>query len=266
MSPRTYRTPCGLSIAHISKAETKFAYQEIFEEQIYFQHGIVLRDGECVFDVGANIGLFTVFVHEHYKDVKTFSFEPSPEVFPLLQLNIAKYGNRAVAYPFGLSDEEKQATFTYYPAYSIMSSFHASDVDNRDAVRAVILNQWHDRFPEQENPEERFIDELVDGILNRKTEYQCRLRRLSDVFLEAGIDEISLLKIDAEGSEMEILTGIAPPDWRRIRQIAMEVHDPDHTRAPAIRQLLESKKFDCVFQEESQFLSTGISNCYARRP
>ena len=182
-----------------------------------------------------------------------------------MQSNLAKYGKQAIAYPFGLSDEERQATFTYYPAYSIMSGFHASDANDREAVRAVVLNQWHDRFPEQENPEERFIEEIVEGILGRKTEFQCRLRRLSDVFLEAGVEEISLLKIDAEGSEMEILTGIVPRDWPRIRQIVMEVHDADHTRGPAVRRLLESKQFECIFQEEAQFRSTGIFNCYARR-
>ena len=262
---KTFRTPCGLSIAHVAKAETTFAYKEIFEDKIYFQHGIELRDGDCVFDVGANIGLFTIFVHERYKNVKSFAFEPSPEVFPLLQLNIAKYGSQAMAYPFGLSDEERQATFTYYPAYSIMSGFHASEADNQEAVRAVILNQWHDRFPEQENPEERFIEELVGGILGRKTEYQCRLRRLSDVLAETGVEEISLLKIDAEGSEMEILAGIAPPDWPRIRQIVMEVHDADRTRGPALRKILESKHFVCASREEAQFRSTGISNWYARR-
>lgn len=264
-SKSIFRTPCGLSIAHVAKAETTFAYKEIFEDKIYFQHGIEVRDGDCVFDVGANIGLFTIFVQERYRDVTSFSFEPSPEVFPLLQLNIAKYGSRARAYPFGLADEERQATFTYYPAYSIMSGFHASDVDNRIAARAVILNQWHERFPQQEDPEERFLEELVDGILNRKTEYPCRLRRLSDVFRETGVAEISLLKIDAEGSESEILAGIDPADWPRIRQMVLEVHDPDHTRGPAIRDLLESKHYECVSREEAQFRSTGISNCYARR-
>jgi hypothetical protein len=129
---KTFRTPCGLSIAHVAKAETTFAYKEIFEDKIYFQHGIELCDGDSVFDVGANIGLFTIFVQERYENVKTFSFEPSPEVFPLLRMNITKYGKRATAYPFGLSDKEQQATFTYYPAYSIMSGFHAS-LDSHEA-------------------------------------------------------------------------------------------------------------------------------------
>ena len=261
----TVRVPCGLSLAHLNKAETFFAYKEIFDDRIYLRHGIELKDGDCVFDVGANIGLFTVFVQEHYRNVKTVAFEPAPEVFPLLQCNLAKYGAAAVAYPVGLAEAEREATFTYYPGYSIMSGFHASDEADRETTRAVILNQWHEKYPQQEDPEERFIDELVDGIFAGKREYRCRLRRLSDIIREQRIEEIALLKIDAEGSEMDILAGLAAEDWPRIRQIVLEVHDVHGTRGPALRQLLEEKHFDCLFDEESHFRATGIFNCYARR-
>jgi len=262
---KTMRVPCGLSLAHVSKAETLFAYKEIFDDRIYFRHGIELRDGDCVFDVGANIGLFSVFVQEHYRNVKTVAFEPAPEVFPLLQFNLAKYGHAAAAYPIGLADAERYATFTFYPGFSIMSGFHALDTFDRDAARAVILNQWQEKYPGLEVPEERFIEELVDGIFAGKKEYSCRLRRLSDVIREQRIEEIALLKIDAEGSELEVLAGIAAEDWPRIRQMVLEVHDANGSRGPALRQLLEMKKFECIFREENQFRATGISNCYARR-
>ncbi len=38
---------------------------EIFEDNIYLAEGVCLNDGCCVLDVGANIGLFTMFVHHH---------------------------------------------------------------------------------------------------------------------------------------------------------------------------------------------------------
>ena len=60
---KTFRTPCGLSIAHVSKAETVFAYQEIFEDTNYFQHGIELRD-EIACLTSRGHGLFTIFVHD----------------------------------------------------------------------------------------------------------------------------------------------------------------------------------------------------------
>ena len=169
-------------------------------------------------------------MQENYRNVTTYAFEPAPDVFPLLQFNVAKYGERAFAFPFGLAEEDRYATFTYYPGYSIMSGFHASDEADRETTRAVILNQWHEKYPQQEDPEERFIDALVDGILGRKTEHRCRLRRLSNVLREERIGNVGLLKIDAEGSEMDVLTGIDAEDWPRLRQIVIEVHDADHTR------------------------------------
>jgi hypothetical protein len=57
-----FRAPNGLEIFHHAAAETKYVYQEIFEDRVYFRHGISLASGESIFDIGANIGLFTMFV------------------------------------------------------------------------------------------------------------------------------------------------------------------------------------------------------------
>ena len=56
------------------------------------------------------------------------------------------------------------------------------------------------------------------------------MRSMSDVLRETGIDNISLLKVDVEGSEMDVLAGIAKDDWAKIRQIVMEIHDADGER------------------------------------
>src|SRR5262249_20570600 len=69
--------PTGMEIMCQSRAEVDYFYADIFEKQTYFRHGVVLRDGDCVFDVGANIGLFTLFVHSRYKNIDFYAFEPS---------------------------------------------------------------------------------------------------------------------------------------------------------------------------------------------
>ena len=47
-----------------SPEEASFLYNEIFEQQVYLQHGIAaaLTNGAIVFDVGANVGLFDIFL------------------------------------------------------------------------------------------------------------------------------------------------------------------------------------------------------------
>src|SRR4029079_3076700 len=64
--PRTrrYDLPNGMPVSHQNPGETDFLYQEIFEQRCYLRHGITLPDAACVFDVGAHIGLFTLFVRQ----------------------------------------------------------------------------------------------------------------------------------------------------------------------------------------------------------
>ena len=127
MAAKPFRTADGLELAHLNKAETEFVYKEIFVDRVYLRHGITIRDGDCVFDIGANIGMFSVFLQEKFKGVKVFAFEPSPEIFAVLKQNVARYGGNVTAFPCGISGETKQATFTFYPSYSILSGFHGND-------------------------------------------------------------------------------------------------------------------------------------------
>lgn len=53
--------PNGLPVTCVSTLDLEFLYDEIFISQIYLQHGVVLKAGEVVLDVGANIGLFSAF-------------------------------------------------------------------------------------------------------------------------------------------------------------------------------------------------------------
>jgi hypothetical protein len=64
-----------------------------------------------------------------------------------------------------------------------------------------------------------FADELF-----RVEKVQARVDTLSNQIAALGIEQIDLLKIDTEGNEKEVLSGIAHDDWKRIRQMLVEVH------------------------------------------
>ena len=57
---KRFRCSSGMSFwnAPASGGETKFIFKEIFHNHCYEKHGISIADGDVVFDVGANIGLF----------------------------------------------------------------------------------------------------------------------------------------------------------------------------------------------------------------
>ena len=73
-----YCLPNNMAVAQQNRHETDFFYQQIFVDQTNFKHGISLDDGACVFDVGANIGFFTLFVQQIWKNVRVYAFEPIP--------------------------------------------------------------------------------------------------------------------------------------------------------------------------------------------
>jgi amino acid adenylation domain-containing protein len=87
-----YKLPNNLAVAQLNKNETDYMYREIFELQAYMKHGITLSDRACVFDVGANIGLFTLFVSQLCKNPTVHAFEPNPFVFEILQANASLAG------------------------------------------------------------------------------------------------------------------------------------------------------------------------------
>jgi acyl-coenzyme A synthetase/AMP-(fatty) acid ligase len=52
--------PGAMTIAHHGGPQTRVMVREVFEQQVYLQNGISLCEKACIFDVGANIGLFTL--------------------------------------------------------------------------------------------------------------------------------------------------------------------------------------------------------------
>jgi FkbM family methyltransferase len=248
-----YELPNGLKVAQINRNETDVIYQEIFEDHTYLQHGVTLGDGACVVDVGANIGLFTLFAHQLCQDVQVYAFEPIPPIYEKLRANVELYGLRAKLFDCGLSDAPREAAFTYYPQMTGMSGAYADAREDAELSKAFLVNQ-DARLAEH-------ADELLEGRFDGET-FNCRLRTLSEVIREEGIERIDLLKIDVEKSEWDVLSGILEEDWARIGQVIIEAHDIGG-RLALITGLLEERGFR-VSVEQSGFLKdTSLYNIYA---
>ena len=181
-------------------------YQEIFEDEVYLKHGVTLRDGDCIFDVGANIGLFTLFAGGRRPDAIIYAFEPIPPVFRSLQLNTALYGLNVKLFSCGLADVPGEETFTFYPNASVISSSVTSPEEARGLVKSFLLNQQKAADGGTRPGNEALLDELVQARLETE-QYRCQLRTLSDVVREEGVERIDLLKIDVENAEYEVLYG-----------------------------------------------------------
>ena len=262
--PRTV-LPNGLEIVDLNRYETDYVYQEIFEDQSYFRHGIHLADGDTVVDIGANIGLFSLFVLSRCKSPAIYAYEPSPRVFDLLRANCAAYGGpaRVRAFNCGVAETKGSARFTFYENSSVFSSFHPDEREDRAAVQAVVRNVLQHELS-GDGVRDGDIEDLTTNRLRAET-IECALTSVSDIIRENGLTRIHLLKIDAEKSEMGIIRGIAEEHWPLIEQIVMEVHDRTRAAVQSIEELLTRRGFRCAVLEEKLLADSGLFNIYATR-
>ena len=257
-----YELPNGMVVVHRAKSETDFVYQEIFVDQSYLRHGVTLHDGDCVFDVGANIGLFTLFAGQRRRNLTIYAFEPIPPIFQLLSVNASLYDLDVRLFDCGLSDEDTTAPFTYYPHASVISGRFADAREERETVHAFLRNQLQ-AYPGGQAPSGERLDEMLQDRLTSER-FTCRVRPISDVIRENGVERIDLLKIDVEKSERDVLAGIREEDWSKIRQIVVEVHDIAG-RLESIENLLRSRGYDLTVEQDELLKKTGLYNIYAVR-
>ena len=241
----------GMPVSYVSAIHAHGAYREIFEDEVYLRHGVTLRDGDCVFDVGANIGMFTLFVHQRCKDARVYAFEPLPDIFRVLQNNVQLYGIDARLYECGIAERAGQATFTFYPELPGLSGRYADIEQNKQTARALILQAEEIPAHLKQSLNQGELEEALDQRF-RSERFECRLRTLSEIIAEEGVEQIDLLKIDVEKSELDVLQGILDEDWKKIRQIVLEVESRELLER--ITALLDEKGYQFV---ADQLLGVG---------
>lgn len=234
--------------------EALFLYDDIFVRQSYLQHEITLKQGNTVLDVGANIGLFTLFVNHYCQgNVNIFAFEPISQLYKILEKN----AKNATVINSGLWDEDCEAIFDYFPHYSLLSGVDAKfSPEEKKNLTSLIL----DNLDNVKN-KNYFIENIIracpsiwramlvefilDNFWLRTKRCNVTLASLSKIIKEYNLSEINLVKLDAEKAELKILEGIELTDWPKIQQFVIEVHDIQN-RLNIIKTMLEKYGFECT--------------------
>lgn len=257
-------------LAAVNIAELRFLHDEIFVDEVYLRGGIALRSDAVVFDVGANIGMFSLFIGARCPSAQVYAFEPVPEVFAKLQQNIAARGLTVRSFNCGLSDHDQDVSFYYYPNDSIMSC-RRDYINWENEVELIKLYVANERQYGPPGRAEHLAQ--VEALAAKDFEFiecKCRLRKMSDVIDEAGVAAIDLIKIDAQRAEYDVLQGIETRHWPLIQQITMEVHDepgsPTEGRVDQVTALLEGQGFRVSVAVEEMLRGTGRYAVYAVRP
>src|SRR5262249_29721396 len=84
------------------------------------------------------------------------------------------------------------------------------------------------------------------------------VQTLSRVIEAFAIPRVDLLKIDVEGAEEDVLLGLEPESWSRVRHVVVEVHDVEG-RVGRIRDLMESHGLHVVIEQEARPLKRLLS-------
>lgn len=130
-----------------------------------------------IFDIGANIGTFTTWLSRAFPQGKIYCMEPQRQVFQMLCGNLAINNLFNVyAYNLALGKENTMVEFEE-PNY-----FQNADFGTFSMVDRIIKSTTNDKIR---------VDVLT----------------LDDFLSRYGVDRVSLLKIDAEGMDLEVLMG-----------------------------------------------------------
>lgn len=228
------RLPNGWLIEEISRSETNYLYREIVQDALYFSPRISMHQGTVV-DVGANIGLFSMFTSETWSPRHIIAIEAIPDIRDVLRRNVSDLPGIVVPdVAAGASD--RQHDFTYYPEYSMMSGRQADPAEDFALVRQYAKQQLGDGA-------EPDVMVQLDDMLRPRFEPQYRRVRvlpLHAICAEVGVDTIDLLKVDVEGDELSVLEGLGDI---RVRHAVVEV-DGRRSSMRAVRSALESRRLE----------------------
>lgn len=166
----------------------RYIFDEIFFYNLYNQKGFELKKEDLVVDIGAHIGIFSLYASKRCS--KVYSFEPFKNNFEKLQKNI-KFNNQKNIFPINMAV--------------------SGESGKRDLFISKTRDCDHSFYPV--GGLEGTVKNTVDTI------------SLKDFFNKYNIERINFLKMDCEGGEYDILLNCPKEFLSKIDKIVMEHHN-----------------------------------------
>ena len=220
--------PDGRTIHCVNPYEVDFSAHEIFSEDVS-AYGLDMPPDGIYVDVGANIGLFSLYLAGKCPQATVYAFEPMPAAFAALKLNVAEFAPSVAPFLLGLGASPGVVEFDYYPAITALSTCRKeTGIELAGGIRKLLYSAAPGEAIGQ-ILDKTGATELREGAdfaerLFRVEKVQAKIDTLSNQIAALEIERIDLLKIDTEGNENDVLAGIAEADWPKIRQLLVEVH------------------------------------------
>ncbi|MGG5259392.1 FkbM family methyltransferase [Phycicoccus avicenniae] len=185
------RTPAGRIGVELPHSHDVRTVNEVFCRRDYGS-----GTPEVVVDIGANIGLASLYFLSRNPDARVYACEPVATNLERLRANVAPFEDRVVIEERAVSPEGGRAEFLVEEVgrYSGLAAYYEHDLERRSVEVDTVS-----------------IADLLDRILS----------------VEQRID---LLKIDTEGSEPALVAAVRPDQWERIAEVRYEQDGEVRTR------------------------------------
>jgi FkbM family methyltransferase len=201
-------TPFGKTAFHMYGEYTEFRVRTLLTKEPETVHWISeMRTGETLWDIGANIGIYSVLAGR--RGVTVTAFEPSPTNFWLLNQNVSLNGLDAVrCLAFALSGSTGLVSFAVDLTPAAAGINQISSGTSRTIVQA----------------------------------YQA-----DDLVASGAVGAPHHIKLDVDGIELDILRGASGLlSDQTVRSVMCEVDESDEVTTREIHSLLKSFGFSSV--------------------
>lgn len=153
---------------------------------------------KTIVDVGAHIGCFSMMAYKRFPDATVYSFEPNKRSFELLRINA----------PFALAFNGA----VYYSDAPIL----LTDGEGATGGGFVAEKEVTDALMAENQKTDSFIYTVMQDTIEKIT--------IEKIIADNAIEQIDLLKLDCEGSEMNIFRNISKEAANKVRRIVGEYH------------------------------------------
>jgi FkbM family methyltransferase len=202
----------GLTLRSPAKVRLEMIFHEVWVKKMYSPKGYEIKKGDVVIDIGANIGVFSIYAATQAEDVRVYALEPFPENCDWLKRNVEENElDNVVVFEKAVSGDSKAKTLYVSDAWVGHSLNNQEESVGKIEIECVTL------------------DDLTQTVA------QC-----------------DLLKIDCEGCEYDVLYNSSYSTFRKIRKIVGEYHDIDSDRmtGKSLCDFLVERRFEITHYNE----------------
>ncbi len=197
-----------LSLNPIYYIENMILYRHYYDKKTQLYYKRLVRNGDIVFDIGANMGSMTIPLANHAGPTgRVFSFEPGPVLFKRLETNVMlnpRLKERIECVQLGLSNQKG-------------SLFWREEMSTVNRGNAYLSND--------------------------KTGTRVDIIELDTFVMKRNIQKLDFMKIDVEGMELEVIQGGANSIARFLPIILFETEPEFHEKTAQVFKILSDLSY-----------------------